>query len=113
MYFQNFGRGETWLPGYIVQTLGPVSLEVRLTDGRPVWHHQSQSRKETDGALPDTPNNYDEDVYTSTKTTPVSIPPVSVTSWDLGREYSSPTEKHSMLPFTHSKSSYLFSDSYQ
>ena len=25
-----FGRGETWLPGYFVQTFGPVSFQVML-----------------------------------------------------------------------------------
>ena len=28
------GREETWLPVYIVQMLGPVSFEVKLTDGQ-------------------------------------------------------------------------------
>ena len=41
VYVQNFGRGETWLAGDIVQTLGPVSFQVQLTDGRLVQRHQN------------------------------------------------------------------------
>ena len=29
---ESFEKGETWLPGYIVQTLGPVLFQVQLTD---------------------------------------------------------------------------------
>ena len=42
VYVQNFGRGETWLASDIVQTLGPVSFQVRLTDDRLVRRHQTR-----------------------------------------------------------------------
>ena len=41
-------------PGYLdgfVQTLGPVSFQVRLSGGRLVRHHQNQIRKRMDAAL--------------------------------------------------------------
>ena len=34
------GRGETWLPVYIVEMLGPVLFEVKVTNGQRVRHHQ-------------------------------------------------------------------------
>jgi len=39
-----------YLHGF-VQTLGPVSFQVRLSGGRLVRHHQNQIRKRMDAAL--------------------------------------------------------------
>ena len=47
-------------PGYLdgfVQTLGPVSFQVRLSGGRLVRHHQNQIRKRMDAALSCSPSS--------------------------------------------------------
>ena len=88
VYMRNFGRGETWLAGNIVQTLGPVSFQVRLTDGRLVRHHQNQIRKRTDTAIPDTSVEGDDDVFISPETIPVPVPPRTVPNSVSGTDQS-------------------------
>ena len=85
---RNFGRGETWLAGD-VQTLGPVSFQVRLTDGRLVRRHQNQIRKRTDTAIPDILVEEDDDVFISPETIPVPVPPRTVPNSVSGKVQSS------------------------
>ena len=85
---RNFGRGETWLAGDIVQTLGPVSFQVRLTDGRLVRRHQNQIRKRTDTAIPDILVEEDDDVFISPETIPVPVPPRTVSNSVSGTDQS-------------------------
>jgi hypothetical protein len=39
VFVNNFGEGPAWLTGSIVDTLGSLSLQVKLTDGRIVRRH--------------------------------------------------------------------------
>ena len=48
---RNFGKGDTWIPGHIVQTTGPVSFKVLLEEGHIICrrhldhlHSRSSSR---------------------------------------------------------------------
>ena len=83
VYARNFERGETWLSGDIVQTLGPVSFQVQL-----VRRHQNQIRKRTDTAIPDTSVEGD-DVFISPETIPVPVPPRTVPNSVSGTDQSS------------------------
>ena len=40
LFVKNQGRRETWLPGHIIESSGPVSLKVQLHDGRTISQHQ-------------------------------------------------------------------------
>ena len=84
VYVRNFGRGETWLAGDIVQTLGPVSFQVQL-----VRRHQNQIRKRTDTAIPDILVEGDDDVFISPETIPVPVPPRTVPNSVSGTDQSS------------------------
>lgn len=42
VYVRNFGRGEKWIPGEIVQSTGPVSYKVKTDDGLLVHRHADQ-----------------------------------------------------------------------
>ena len=44
-FVKNQGRGETWLPGHIIESSGPVSFKVQLQDGRTISRHQDHLRK--------------------------------------------------------------------
>lgn len=39
MNVRNFATGDNWLPGSIVESLGPLSFRVKLVDGRLVRRH--------------------------------------------------------------------------
>ena len=45
VFVKNQGRGETWLPGRIIESSGPVSFKVQLQDGRTISRHQDHLRK--------------------------------------------------------------------
>ena len=45
VFVRNQGRGETWLPGHIIESSGPVSFKVQLQDGRTISRHQDHLRK--------------------------------------------------------------------
>ena len=45
VFVKNQGRGETWLPGHIIESTGPVSFKVQLQDGRTISRHQDHLRK--------------------------------------------------------------------
>ena len=45
VFLKNQGRGETWLPGHIIESSGPVSFKVQLQDGRTISRHQDHLRK--------------------------------------------------------------------
>ena len=54
--------GARWLPGHIEQKSGPVSFQVRLTDGRIVRCHQDQLRKRSEERVePSISQEIDED----------------------------------------------------
>lgn len=112
VYVRNFGRGETWLPGDIVQTLGPVSFQVRLTDGRLVRRHQNQIRKRTDVAVPDM-SKEDDDVLIYPEAVPVPASPMSVPSCDSGTAQSSLTETTRRYPSRTRNPPTRYSDCYQ
>ena len=44
VYVRNFGEGDTWLAGTIVNAPGPRSYNVKLSDGRVVRHHVDHIR---------------------------------------------------------------------
>jgi hypothetical protein len=44
VFVKNFGDGPAWLMGSIVDTLGSLSLQVKLTDGRIVRRHMDHVR---------------------------------------------------------------------
>ena len=48
VYAHNFRSGQAWLPGSILKASGPVSLVVRLSDGREWTRHQDHIRKRLD-----------------------------------------------------------------
>ena len=45
VFVKNQGRGETWLPGHIIESSGPVSFKIQLQDGRTISRHQDHLRK--------------------------------------------------------------------
>ena len=45
VFVKNQGRGETWLPGHIIESSGPVSFKIQLQDGRTISCHQNHLRK--------------------------------------------------------------------
>ena len=45
VFVKNQGRGETWLPGHIVESSGLVSFKVQLQDSRKISSHQDHLRK--------------------------------------------------------------------
>ena len=60
-----FGRGETWLPGYFVQS-PDIWSRLISSDVRLVQRHQNQIMERTDVALPDTSSGDDDnDVFIS------------------------------------------------
>ena len=46
VFAKNQGRGETWLPGHIIESSGPVSFKVQLQDGKTISRHQDHLRKQ-------------------------------------------------------------------
>ena len=55
IFLKNFGAGQRWLPGQIVEMTGPVSFQVLLEDGRRKRCHQDQLRSRVvDDEHPDT-----------------------------------------------------------
>ena len=112
VYVRNFGRGETWIPGDIVQTLGPVSFQVRLTDGRLVRCHQNQIRIRTVVAVPDM-SKEDDDVLICPEAVPVPASPMSVPSCDSGAAQLSPTETTGRCPSRTRNPPTRYSDCYQ
>ena len=41
-YVKNYGPGERWIAGKIVERTGPLSFKIQLSDGRIVRRHQDQ-----------------------------------------------------------------------
>ena len=54
MYLRNFGRGEMWLPGWIVKHTSSVSFLIRGQDGRMFRRHQDHMRARRGPALSET-----------------------------------------------------------
>ena len=48
VFARNFRPGSPWLSGQVVNILGLVSFEVKLTEGQIVRHHQDHLRKRTE-----------------------------------------------------------------
>ena len=44
VYLRNFGRGESWLPGWIVNRTSSVSFLIRGLDGQTFRRHQDHLR---------------------------------------------------------------------
>ena len=44
VYVRNYGKGERWIPGQIVESTGPVSYKVRANDGLLMRRHADQIR---------------------------------------------------------------------
>ena len=57
VFVKNYGSGQRWLPGTIVQVTGPVSYQMKLEDGR-LRRHQDQLRQRV--TAPDAPTVSDE-----------------------------------------------------
>ena len=36
---KNFGSGSAWIPGVIVEQIGPLTYAINISDGRPWKHH--------------------------------------------------------------------------
>lgn len=53
VYVCNFGSGEKWLPGVILEKTGPVSFRITLEDGRVIRRHQDHVRLRYDPDQPD------------------------------------------------------------
>ena len=51
MYARDFRQGQSWLTGTIVKCLGPVSFEVKTTDGQMIRRHQNHLRKRSSQTL--------------------------------------------------------------
>ena len=45
MYARDFRQGQSWLTGAIVKCSGPVSFEVKTSDGQIIRRHQDHLRK--------------------------------------------------------------------
>jgi len=45
VFVTNQGRRETWLPGHIIESSGPMSFKVQLQDARTISRHQDHLRK--------------------------------------------------------------------
>ena len=62
MFAKNYASGEKWLPGTIVSRKGPVSFEVKLSNGQKCRRHQDQLRKRVVEEQEDTSETEDSDV---------------------------------------------------
>ena len=51
MYAKNYGPGQRWLPGKVVEMEGSVMCSVELTDGRIVRRHFDQLRVRIDAEI--------------------------------------------------------------
>ena len=107
-------------PGYLatlsrhwILSCFKFNWQIERAIGRLVQGYQNQIKKQTD-ALPDTSSegNDDNDVFISPETIPVSVPPVTVPSRDLGTEHSSPTEITQCYPLQTRNPPTRYSDSY-
>ena len=58
VYAYNFGSGGRWLPGIIVEKLGPISFKISLVNGRLIRRHQDhvRIRYDTHESVGDLPN---------------------------------------------------------
>ena len=55
---RNFAAGERWIPGHIIEHVGPVSFMIELEDGRMFKQHQDHIRNRlTSLELSDIPKN--------------------------------------------------------
>ena len=63
VYIRNFSPGLRWIPGHICATVGNVSFDVTLSDGRTFRHHVDHLRKRFVGDI-------------GTTETEISLPPV-------------------------------------
>ena len=71
VFVRNYHHGGRWLPGVIQRRTGPVSFQVKLTDGREHRCHQDQVRRRTvEVEIPGPPEELDVLVATETPTTP-------------------------------------------
>ena len=62
VFVRNFGSGgQTWLPGQIQETQGPVAYSVVLSDGRSVKTHIDNLRKRTIDVTTDPSENNGDD----------------------------------------------------
>ena len=55
VYFRNFGGGARWMAGHISSSVGNVSYEVTLSDGRSFRRHVDHIRKKFDNDIIDPP----------------------------------------------------------
>ena len=46
VFVKNQSRGETWLPGHVMESSGPVSFKVQLQNGRTISCHQDHLRRQ-------------------------------------------------------------------
>ena len=62
VYVRNFGTGNTWVPGEIAESSGPVSFLVKCGDGKLIRRHQDHMRHRKDDKPLDQPNQESVDV---------------------------------------------------
>ena len=87
IYIWNFGSGIKWLSGHISASVGNVSFEVQLADGRKFIRHIDHIRKRMDSDVtypPDQPpGDTEETEIPQPSVDPVQIPPVNHSESDV------------------------------
>ena len=60
-YMQDFGMGNTWIPGEITELSGPVSFVVKCGDGKLIRRHQDHLRYRRDDQVTDQSHEQSDD----------------------------------------------------
>ena len=60
---QNYHDGPKWIPGVIVQQLGPLTYSVQVRDGICWRHHIDQLRESSEAVYVDSPDSTATDLY--------------------------------------------------
>ena len=78
VYVKNYGKGERWIPGQIVESTGPVSYKVRANDGLLMRRHSDQIRVTC-------AQEYESDTPLSSDTSDIPLPDSKSVVVDLGK----------------------------
>ena len=78
VYVRNYGKGERWIPGQIVESTGPVSYKVRANDGLLMRRHADQIRVTC-------AQEYESDTPLSSGTSDIPLPDSKSVVVDLGK----------------------------
>ena len=63
VYARNFGTGNTWIPGEITESSGPVSFMVKCGDGKLIRRHQDHLRHRRDEQALEQSNETSDDAW--------------------------------------------------